>query len=119
MESLVIQFLMVNEISDLWFDYLIRKSDKEDKMNIPAVASKQNQMKKMDYGSALSYCAKKERFMPQIPKFLEEEGEEEGVNPAIFVFRRKASKEEAMLGLNSLKLHIKITRVALENQWIE
>ena len=38
MESLVIQFLMLNEISDLWFGYLIRKSDKEGKMNIPAVA---------------------------------------------------------------------------------
>ena len=38
-----------------------------------------------------------------------QEEEEEGANPAIAIFRRKASKEEAMIGLNSLKLHIKIT----------
>ena len=43
---------MLNEIRDLWFGYLIRKSGKEGKMNIPVVASKKNQMKKMDQGSA-------------------------------------------------------------------
>ena len=45
--------------------------------------------------------------------------DEEGVNLAIAVFRRKASNKEAMLGLNSLKIQIKIRRVAIENQWIE
>ena len=115
MESLVIQFLMLNEISDLWFGYLIRKSDKEGKMNIPVVASKKSNE---EDGLGLCFSLLCEKGKVYALDF-EISGGRRRCESRHFCFSKESFKGGGYARLNSLKLHIKITRVALKNQWIK